>query len=279
MRVTEAAPTRALIPTQADVREGSVHALLQVVGGRLRRPDVVDMVREMCEPSSHLERYTLANEDAQHDLPPVPVSKARSKKARKKGTRKEHQARFHRIVVPPLLVQLDESVEKSGAAEAGTSRPASSRPAGRIVAIDTAYRIEVNASRWLRVLDQPDIAADAIALVRRLGSLIPSVENCGRRHPERDKHRRVTCCTAHQVEADIAHWWTWCRVVTGWDLPAWEPDNTCPLCGTRGTVRVRVREQIATCTNDGCRETWDESTIGLLAEHIRTENHEDEEAS
>lgn len=261
MRVTEAAPTRPLIPTAEDVQAGNVHALFQVIGGRLGRPEPVDMVRELCEDTAHRERY-------QPEVDPA------------KKAIKHRMPKYHVTQVPPLLVQLDESVEKSGSAEAGTSRPASSRPAGRIVAIDTAYRIEVDASRWLRVLGQDDVATDAIALVRRLASLLPSIERCHRRHALRDKKtRQVICCTAHQVEADIGRWWTWSRVVTGWDLPAWEPDNTCPLCGVRGSVRIRLVEKLATCTNDQCRETWDDTTIGLLADHIRAENHEDEEAS
>jgi len=271
MRVTEAAPARPLIPTKADVASGNVDALFHMVGGSTKRPDVLDMVRELCDPTSHSERYTRAGDQ--------PAPPTRRKKGRKQKAGRKFQPRYHVTEVPPLLVQLDESVEKSGSAEAGTSRPASSRPAGRLVAIDTAYRIEVDASRWLRVLGQDDVAVDAIQLVRRLASLLPSLERCHRRHPMRDEQRRVICCTAHRVEADIGRWWTWSRVVTGWDLPAWEPDNTCPLCGTRGSIRVRLVEKLATCTNDACRETWDDTTIGLLADHIRHENHEDEEAS
>lgn len=259
MRVTEAASARPVIPTAVDVAEGNVHALFQVIGGRLGRPEVLDMVREMCEPSAHRERYVPYADEAKKSV-------------------KHRVPKYHVTQVPPLLVQLDESVEKSGSVEAGASRPASSRPAGRLVSIDAAYRIEVDASRWLRVLGRRDVAVDAIALVRRLAALLPSTERCHRRHPLRS-HGLVACCTAHKVEADIARWWTWCRVLSGWDLPAWEPDNTCPLCGVRGSIRVRLVEKLATCTNDECRETWDDSTIGLLAEHIRFENHDTEEAS
>jgi hypothetical protein len=62
------------------------------------------------------------------------------------------------------------------------------------------------------------------------------------------------------------------RIVTGWDSPAWSPDNTCPQCGERGTLKVRLAEHIAMCKNDACRATWDETTIGLLADHIRAES-------
>lgn len=261
MRVTEAAPTRPVIPTSSDIRANNIHALFQVIGGRRGRPDVVDMVRELCEPSSHQEFY-------------------RPERGAKKSARGQH--RYHITLTPPLLAQLYQSVAPLGSVEAGAVTPATSRPAARIDAIDTAVRIDADAGRWLEQLGS---AADLpLPRIRKLASLIPSLERCRRHYPTqqnggRDEHHRVICCTAHKVEADIGRWWTWARVVTGWDMPAWQPDNTCPLCGVRGSLRIRVVEQLASCVNDVCRETWDETTIGLLADHIRYENHEDEEAS
>lgn len=257
MRVTEAAPARPVIPSSDDVRRGNVHALFQVVGGRRGKPDVVDMVRELCEPANHREFY-------------------RPERGAKKSSRGQH--RYHVTQSPPLLAQLYQSSVPLGSVEAGAVTPATSRPAARVDAIDTAVRIDADAGRWLEQLGATGRSVP-VARIRTLGSLIPSLERCHRRQPFRDEHGRVICCTAHQVEADIGRWWTWARVVTGWDMPAWQPDNTCPLCGTRGTLRVRVTEQLATCVNDACRESWDDTTIGLLADHIRAENHEDEEAS
>ncbi|WP_157432593.1 hypothetical protein [Aeromicrobium sp. Root472D3] len=66
-------------------------------------------------------------------------------------------------------------------------------------------------------------------------------------------------------------------MLTGWDSPAWRPNNTCPLCGVKGGLRIRLDHHTGTCMD--CRQTWDPSTIGLLADHIRVENHEDEETS
>lgn len=264
MRVTEAAPARPVIPAADDIRRNNIHALFQAIGtrgfggdGRLLKPNVSDMVRELCEPAQHREFY-------------------RPEAAGKKSIRKI-RPRYHVTTSPPLLVQLYESVAASPSAEAGAARPASSRAAANVDAIDMAVRIDSEAGWWLEQLDADD-PRKPISRVRRLGSLIPSLERCHRRNPLRD-HGKVICCTAHEVEAQIARWWTWARVGTGWDLPAWEPDNTCPLCGVRGALRVRLVEKLATCINDACRETWDDSTIGLLADHIRAENHEDEEAS
>lgn len=256
MRVTEAAPTRPVVPTRHDIRANNIHALFQVVGGRRGKPDVVDMVRELCEPSSHREFY-------------------RPERGAKKSDRGQH--RYHVTVTPPLLAQLYLSVAPLGSVEAGAVTPATSRPAARIDAIDTANRIDDEATRWLEQLDA--VAVAPLDRIRKLGSLVPSLERCHRRHPFRNDAGTVTCCTAHQLEAALGRWWTWARVVTGWDMPAWQPDNTCPLCGVRGSIRVRVVEQLASCVNDACRESWDDTTIGLLADHIRHENREDEEAS
>lgn len=275
MRVTEPAG-RPVIPSQQDVADGNVHALLQVVSGRTARPDVVEMVRELCEPSAHLVRY-----DVDQAPQPIPVRrKSKGKQRRAKAGRSAGRApKYHRTVEPPLLVQLYESVEPSGSAEAGAARPASSRPAARLDAIDTANRIDAWVATWLEYLGKR-APADSVARLRLLGSLLPSVDRCTHRSAVRDPETgEIVCCTAHNLESDIGRWWTWARVVTGWDTPAWQPANTCPLCGTRGTLRVRLDEQRATCINDACRGTWDTATIGLLAEHIRRENNDTEESA
>jgi hypothetical protein len=251
-----AASVQPIPPSSADVRRGNVHALFQVIGGRRGKPDVVDMARELCEPSSHREMYR----------PEVSAGRKAIK---------HHQPRYHVTLTPSLLVQLDESVAASASAGAGTSRPAESRPTANLDAIDTAGLIETEAGIWLRYLGSKD-PLDVTGRVRRLASLIPSLEHCHRSHPLREDGL-VLCCKAHQIEVLITRWWVQARVITGWDTPAFEPNNTCPLCGVRGRLRVRFLEQLAFCLH--CRESWDETTIGLLADHIRHENREDEEAS
>ena len=270
MRVTEPAG-RPVVPSAADVADGNVHALFQVVSGRTTRPDVSDMVRELCEPSSHLVRL----EQPRQQAPAPRKSKGRARR-RKAGRAAGQAPRYHRTVEPPLLVQLYQSVEPSSSAEAGTARPASSRPAARLDAIDTANRIDQRVGAWLTHLEVVAAGQDSIGRLRFLASLLPSLDACGKRSPQRDDQGHVTCCEAHVLESDIGRWWKWARVVTGWDTPAWQPDNTCPLCGVRGSLRIRFEDQLATCVNDACRETWDSFTIGLLAAHIRTENNDHE---
>lgn len=87
--------------------------------------------------------------------------------------------------------------------------------------------------------------------------------------------RKVWCCTAHHVEADVRSWWRQARIIAGWDSPAWRPFNTCPMCSKRKGLRVNTLTHTAVCIE--CRTVWEPTTIGLLAEHIRMENGLDEE--
>lgn len=208
-----------------------------------RRLDLIDLIRELTEQHQHRQFYM-----------------------RKK------KPRYHTTNNPPLLDQLADAIEPKSSVEAGTARPATSRPSAALDAIDTAIRIDTDAARWLRHLGQDD-PGNTLECVRQLGALAVSTDHCGRAKPHGN------CCTYHRIESDVRRWWSWARIVTRWDLPAWQPDNTCPLCGTRGTLRVRVTEKLATCIDDTCRETWDDTTIGLLADHIRAENHDTQVAS
>jgi hypothetical protein len=249
------------------------------------RPDVLDMVRELCEPTTHMVRYAVEQPDTPGQ-PPRSKGRTRRKKA---GRAAGRAPRYHRTVAPPLLEQLWQSIEPSGSAEAGVARPAASKPAARLDAIDTAQRIDAQVGAWLDLLDSAPARAKATGLteselrllesvnrLRHLASLIPGLDHCGNR-PTYDQQGPI-CCNPHEIEHHIHRWWTWARVVTGWDTPAWQPANTCPLCGTRSSLRVRLDDQRATCINDACRETWGPDTIGLLAEHIRRENNDTEVA-
>lgn len=199
--------------------------------------DIHGLIRELCEPTQHAEPYSLH-----------------------RGKMLVYKS--HITTAPPLLTQLAEASEPSPSAEAGLPRPAASRPAARLDAIDTLIRIDLEAARWVRDWGEDD-PGDTIRCVRLVGSLSVS----------------AGAVSARAAENDVRKWWTWARVITGWDMPAWQPDNTCPLCGTRGSLRVRVVDKLASCINDPCRETWNEDTIGLLADHVRRENQDEREAS
>ena len=165
---------------------------------------------------------------------------------------RRHKPRHHTTNNPPLLHQLDQSAMPSNNHTDDTSTIAGSRPSASLDAIDTANRIHKDATTWLTTLGYDTTGT----IIDRVHRLTPAAT------------------THHDLARDIRRWWTWARTTTGWDQPAWQPHNTCPICGKRGTLRIRLDDKLATCINDECRATWDHTTIGLLADHIRTENGE-----
>jgi len=162
--------------------------------------------------------------------------------------------RTHVTRVPPLLVQLWDA--PSTKTESGASLGYESRPVARLDALDTAARIDVQAARWVTDLGEHPRSLHTVDVILQLHGLTPSADVVQRK----------------AIEHDVRSWWLQARIVTGWDSPAWSPANTCPQCGERGTLKIRLAERIAMCTHDGCRVTWDETTIGLLADHIRAES-------
>jgi len=162
----------------------------------------------------------------------------------------------HVTSVPPLLVQLWNGDVPSTAAEDGPRPGFGSKPAARLDALDTAVRIDVQAHRWVTDLGEQPRGLDTIVIVRQLHGLTASAQSV----------------TRVAITKDVRSWWTQARIVTGWDSPAWSPDNTCPQCGERGTLKVRLGDQLGMCSNDACRVTWDHASIGLLADHIRAES-------
>lgn len=156
----------------------------------------------------------------------------------------------HTIHAPALLTQLQHAPPLLGAQTHGGYE---SRPAASLDSIDTLIRIDTHAAAWVRDLGHDD-PGHTDACVQLLGALTASQPPA----------------TRTQIAHDVRAWWTWARIATGWDSPAWRPDNNCPLCGRRGSLRVKLDAGAASCTE--CGETWNEASIGLLADHIRAEN-------
>jgi hypothetical protein len=160
----------------------------------------------------------------------------------------------HITTVPSLLWQLDHAAP-SGTGDDRSSAGYESRPTARLEALDCLIHIDLEASRWVRDLgeDDPLDTAGCVTLLHGLA----------RSHPE----------STRAIEHDVRRWWTQARIVTGLDSPAWRPDNTCPLCGVKGGLRVKLMHETGFCTH--CLETWTPETIGLLANHIRAENQDE----
>lgn len=195
-----------------------------------RHMTLADYIHELTATHQHAEHYTI-----------------------RVGT--EWRGQNHITTAPSLIEQLWANDTPSAAVEEGARAGYASKPAARLDALDTAVRIDLEASRWVRDLGDDD-PPDTRDVLRRLHSLAVGA----------DYETRAA------ITRDVRGWWIRARIVTGWDSPAWTPDNTCPNCSERGTLRVRLADRIATCTNDVCRVVWDAETIGLLADHIRVES-------
>lgn len=166
----------------------------------------------------------------------------------------------HSTHVPPLLEQLQQALEPGGTGDSGMRSVPTSRPSARLEAMDTYMRIDQAVYLWVKTYAE---GRRWDSLTDRLRALVGAATNI-----EDDEQ--------HSLAREARRWVTWSRVCTGWEVPARQPDNTCPLCAVRGGLRVRVGDGItsteasAMCT--ACGESWDDSNIGLLAEHIRAEN-------
>lgn len=163
----------------------------------------------------------------------------------------------HHVTDVPSLVEQLQHASPSGQGEERNGGGYASRPAARLEALDTLMQIDREAARWVRWLGHNDPGSTA-ACIRLLHSLTPS----------------MTALIRANVVRDVRRWWTWARIATGWDSPAWRPRNSCPVCGERGTLRINLVAELAVCVHDACRETWDHSTLGLLADHIRLESED-----
>jgi hypothetical protein len=162
-----------------------------------------------------------------------------------------------RVSAPSLLDQLS-SLEPSSSE--GVRRGFGSRPPAQIEAIDLAKAIDSGTRLWLRTLGDTGRGTGA-DVVRRLYSLTPPLDRG----------------TVDEITSDVRRWYTSARVVSGWDSAPFRPANRCPHCEEYGSLRVNVADRLACCIE--CRAAWDSSTLGILAEHIRAENGEDDTPS
>lgn len=162
----------------------------------------------------------------------------------------------HLTMVPPLIDQLDNT-DVASRGEGGSGGYTSAAGIS-VEAIDTLMFIDDEAARWVRKLGEDD-PGDTKACIRRVHAL----------HASQDGPTKT------DIERAVKRWWSQARITSGWDSPAWRPDNTCPVCEVRRSLRIKLADQMGFCVE--CRSMWDPAEIGLLAEWIRLENAEDVE--
>lgn len=185
----------------------------------------------------------------------------------------------HLTMVPPLLEQLDMA-DAGTKGEVSGSSGYGSRPAASVEAIETLMLIDDEACRLLYRLgvDDPNQKIDprtSLPVDGQRACTVKAVARVIRRihglHPSQDAKTRA------DIEQAVKRWWSHARITSGWDSPAWRPDNTCPVCEVRRSLRIKLADQMAYCTD--CRALWLPEEIGLLADWIRLENAEDEETT
>jgi hypothetical protein len=167
------------------------------------------------------------------------------------------QNRRHNVRVASLLDQLRLAVEANSTMQDGPRPAFGSKPAARLEAIDRLTAIDSGAAIWA---------------TRHLGQ--SARENT-------EGNLRTIVGQAAELEdeplaalvREVTRWRVWARVVTGWDEPPYRPHNACPLCGVKGSLRIRVIDRYAACVD--CGEAWGPDSIMLLAEHIRWENNDE----
>lgn len=194
--------------------------------------NLADMVADLTGPIHHREHYSVQQVNGNGSTTWVGVD--------------------HATTSPSLIVQLHRATFQAAQTDVGGRPGYMSKPTARLDAIDTLAKIDAEAARWVQSLGK-QYPGDTSLCVRLLGSLMPSADRS----------------TRSAVEHDVKRWWTWSRILAGWESPPWKPASTCPLCAHRGGLRVRLDTRSAVC--NACWETWSPETIGLLADHIRSE--------
>lgn len=164
------------------------------------------------------------------------------------------KVRYHDHTAPSLLDQLHMAripglmyVEDDGSRVRSTPR---SVPPARLEAINAYLAIEAGAATWVREVglslrDTP--ASNVRALVGA----------------------QAASDTMTMILSDLRRWYGWAATLSGWERAPWRPDAPCPLCSTRGGLRIHLARRTATCT--ACGEVWTQDTIGILGAHIEAQ--------
>lgn len=157
----------------------------------------------------------------------------------------------HHVTEPPLLAQLAGITQTSARSDDDAARGAfTSKPAAHLEAIDALARI--------------DHQARAIALEYDL-------DPTGKRLP--DVLTALSGKIGDKPHPRVRSWWATARLLTQHDAPAHRPHGVpCPSCWDTNTLRIRLDDELATCT--GCGNVWDRTgepdhgSLDVLGRHV-----------
>ena len=158
----------------------------------------------------------------------------------------------HTTTHPPLLEQLQQTVTTSTLNGDLFTGSAGSKPPSRLDAIALLARIQ-KQSRQI---------ADTIRL-RRTRDLTDRLSAISGAAPDQTQEDRTWI-------ASLARSWVIsARIITGWDSPPYSPDVPCPNieCERRGSVRIRLDDQVATCIE--CGVYWPPETVEQLGRYVK----------
>lgn len=197
------------------------------------RDQLADAVVELTQPIRHEQPYTI-------------------------WVNRNRKRRVHVTMHPCLLDQLADATDP-GQHHAwpdndghGCAVPGST-PAARLSVVDLQRRIMRETLAWHRYLDHqppPNLHRGVAGLVAVSGD--------------------ADLDDLAELVTDVRRWRAWAKLLTGWATPPWSPRVPCPVCGTLGQLRVWLDRSVAGCGHDDCRAWWDEHTIGILGNYIRT---------
>lgn len=159
----------------------------------------------------------------------------------------------HTVTHPSLLDELESNTTtaKVGAVDHSHGDPRS-KPAGRLDAVALLHRINRQADEIARHIGSKRVAP----LRERLSSISGTIADAD---PD---------TTAWALDK-IRGWVIGAQVITGWDTVPFTPDVPCPdeECEKRGTIRIRVEDQVAACIE--CGRHWGAHDIHQLGNYVR----------
>lgn len=199
--------------------------------------DLAAVADELCNPIRTVERIV---EPDQH--------------RNMRGRRGRAPRRIWVAQFPSLLDQLALAVQPGETfAEpetiVGAHQPPGPRYPARLVAVDRLLAIQAGAAMWCRAA-RLTLREQTSFNIRALVGVAPTL-------PSGDQDGLLTA---------MRGWHTWAAVASCWQRPDDAPRGTCPACDARNTIRVRLAARKAFCV--ACGAWWDDSTMGVLAEHM-----------